>query len=182
VIKAVLQKLGKLKLDEEERDTMPLCMAIGMAWENWVVGLEHAREWWKVEWQPGEWRVDEVAGTPDGVGVFKEYKARLKGGEIKKSLVEHKCLDEFKATWKSEHTRKDILGESLWVWQLAANCYALGLEYARLHVLWVNGDYRPPSPIYMVYTVRFEKEELEVFWKNVILGNKHLAVAEKGQH
>lgn len=180
VIRAVLQRLGKLKQDEEQRDLMPLCMAIGMAWENWVIGLESAQERWKIVWQPGEWEKDKVFGTPDGKGRHLEYKVKvLGGGNIKRVQVEHGCLDEFKCTWKSEHTRKNIVEESLWMWQLAANCYVMELEYARLHVLWVNGNYRPPSPIYMVYTLRFDQGELEQFWKNVVLENKELAVPEK---
>lgn len=183
IIRAVLQHLGKLKLDEEERDLMPLCMAVGMAWENWVVGLDAATKRWRIKWQPGEWEKDGVFGTPDGRGRHIEYKAKvLAGGHIKKSQSESECLDEFKCTWKSEHTRKNIVEETLWVWQLAANCYALGLEVARLHVLWVNGDYRPPTPKYMVYTMRFDRSELEQFWRNVVITNKGIAKPEKGQN
>jgi len=181
VIRAVMQTLGKL--DATERDEiMPIRMALGMAWENWVVGLIGARTvedgglpveegGWVINWQPGEWEQDEVYGTPDGVGLVM---VQGEDGE----LEEMACLDEFKATWKSVHTRQDILRETLWMWQLAGNCYALGLTVARLHVFWVNGDYRPPSPKYVVYTIRFEEEELESLWKNVILKNKMLAVAE----
>lgn len=181
IIKKVLQALGKLKPDEEARDEMPLCMAVGMAWENWVVGLHAGQERWAIEWQPGEWECDGVFGTPDGIGEHIEYKAKVLAGGIKRTQVVHRCLDEFKCTWKSEHTRKNIVEESLWMWQLAANCYAMRLEWARLHVLWVNGDYRPPSAKYMVYTVRFERKDLEEFWQNVVMKNKGSAIPEKGQ-
>lgn len=174
VIKAVMVKLGKLT-DEDEADEMPLRVAMGVAWEDWVVGLAVIKDEWRVVWQPGEWERDGVYGTPDGLGTVRVKIKTPKGTEV---TVSRRCLEEFKCTWKSEHTRKDILRESIWMWQVAANCYALGLEYARLHVLWVNGDYRPPSPRYYVYTVRFERKWLEEFWGNVVVRNKGLAREE----
>lgn len=181
IIRAIMLKLGKLK-PEDESDEMPLRMAIGMAWENWVIGLAQAKRDWKIEWQPGEWEYDGVFGTPDGIGEVTRYTAEIqKGGGVKKGSQTYRCLDEFKATWKSEHTRKNIVDESLWIWQLAASCYVLGLEHARLHVLWVNGDYRPPAPKYFVYLVKFEWAYLERFWRDVVLVNKGIAVGEKGQ-
>lgn len=181
IIRAIMQKLGKLKPEDEE-DEMPLRMAVGMAWENWVMGLEPVRRDWKIEWQPGEWECDGIFGTPDGVGQVKRYGVELKGvGGIKKVERTYQCLEEFKATWKSEHTRKDIVAETMWMWQMAASCYVLGLEYARLHVLWVNGDYRPPSPKYFVYLLKYEEGDLERFWRDVVLVNKGIAKGEKGQ-
>lgn len=176
VLRGILVKLGKLS-PEDEADEMPLRVAMGVAWEDFVVGLEVVREDWRVEWQPGEWERDGVYGTPDGKGMVQVTLKTPKGKEVR---VWRKCLEEFKCTWKSEHTRKDILKESLWVWQVAANCYAMGLEYARLHVLWVNGDYRPPSPKLMVYLMRFERRGLEEFWRNVVVRNRGLAKAERG--
>lgn len=181
IIRAIMQRIGKLQPDDIT-DEMPLRMAVGMAWENWVVGLEQAQTEWKIEWQPGEWECDGIFGTPDGIGEVTRYTAEIqKGGWIKKGQQVYRCLDEFKATWKSEHKRKDIAAESLWMWQLAASCYVLGLEYARLHVLWVNGDYRPPAPKYFVYLLKFERGDLDKFWRDTVMVNRGIAVAEKGQ-
>lgn len=165
IIKAVLQGMGKLDR-EDLTDEMPLRMAIGMAWENWVVGLMPKPP--EFRWQPGEWEKDGVYGTPDGMS------------QVDKRLM----VEEFKATWKSERTHGEveehsILEEKIWIWQLMANCHAKKVVYARLHVLWVNGDYRPPSPKYMRYVVKFEKKELAEFWELVVLRNRQLAVREQ---
>ncbi len=156
IIRAVMQKLGKLE-PGDLADEMPTVMAVGMAWENWYVGLADLAE---VRWQPGEWEKDGVFGTPDG-------------------QTEH-VLEEFKYTLKSQAKYGDVLHEAIWMWQLAGNCAALGLRRARLHVCWGCGDYRPPKPKLMRYVVSFGEAELEKFWTNVVLGNKGLAVPEEG--
>jgi len=135
---------------------MPVRMAVGMAWEEWAVGL-----WPKTfQWQPGECKRDGIIGSPDG------KMPRVGGGNWQ--------LEEFKCTWKSLHKYRDILAplNRLWIWQMAGYCAMMGLTYARLHVMWVNGDYRPPSPVYRTYLLRFTEQELEEFWRNVVMANK----------
>jgi hypothetical protein len=138
---------------EDEEDGMPVRMAVGMAWEEWAVGL-----WPNLEWQPGECRRDQVFGNPDG---------------RTKTTISYQ-LDEFKATWKSLAKYGDILAplNRLWIWQLAGYCVMMKLTYARLHVMWICGDYRPPNPTYRTYLLQFTKQELEEFWRNVVMANK----------
>jgi hypothetical protein len=59
-----------LDLDKGDRDPdfMPLCMALGLAWEAWAVGLFP-----NVVWQPGEEELDGVFGTPDGLSVLEVH-------------------------------------------------------------------------------------------------------------
>jgi len=154
VIKYVLTTSGLLG-PQDVTDEMPLRMCVGMAWEDWAVGL-----WPNMTWQPGEVSLDGVSGSPDG--------------------ITERTLEEFKATWKSSFTHGDILKERLWMWQMMGYSKMLGVTEARLHVLWVNGDYRPPAPSYMAYRIRFTQEEIDRFWTNVVLKNKVNATPEEG--
>jgi hypothetical protein len=153
VIKYVLQTSGFLN-KEDATDDCPWCIAVGVAMENYLVGL------WPPEliWQPGEQNLDGIYASPDGIT----------GAQ----------LEEFKATWKSQHTRPDITKERIWMWQMAAYCKMMGLTRARLHVFWMNGNYRPPFPKYVTYTLQYSQQELDRFWANVILKNKDKATAE----
>ena len=140
----------------KDSDEMPLRMALGMAWENWIIGMLPT-----VKWQPGEWECDGVYGTPDGL--------------ITKPLT----LQEFKLTYDSIHKWKDPLEYNRWRWQLAGNCFVMGIKDVVLHVLWVNGDYKPPSPKYIRYSYNYTDEELQSFWDNVVMPNRELAKKEE---
>ena len=139
---------------EDEEDGMPVRMAVGVAWEEWAVGL------WSLNWQPGEYSRDGVVGSPDGFSL-REMPASYQ-------------LDEFKCTWKSLNKYGDILAplNRMWIWQMAGYCHMMSLTYARLHAMWICGDYRPPNPTYRTYLLRFTKQELEEFWRNVVMANK----------
>jgi hypothetical protein len=155
VIRYVLTTAGLLT-PEDADEFMPLRMAVGMAWEAFVVGL-----WPDLIWQPGECAKDGVIGSPDGVT-----------GD---------CLEEFKATWKSRLERGEYKGhvppprkiceQRAWMLQVGGYCHMMGLTKARLHVLWVMGDYRGSGPQYCTYVVQFGQDELERMWKNMILPN-----------
>ncbi len=154
-----------LDLDRSDRDPdfMPLCMALGLAWEAWAVGLFP-----DVVWQPGEEELDGVYGTPDGISVFEVHD--------QKEVI----IEEWKATYKSTaRYGANIIGQTIWMWQLAGLCKLTGLRFARLHVLWINGDYRPPQPKYITYLIEFTHEELDKFWEMVILNNKDKAIPEE---
>lgn len=174
VLKHIATSLRMFKeLEELEAEEMPLRMAVGMAWEDWAVGL-----WPEMVWQPGERKRDGISGTPDGYSAVED-------GDF--AVLQ---LEEFKATWKSKRTRKDILAEKIWMWQMAGyiamskveetRCYLF--RRARLHVLWINGEYPrgAPSPEYWTYTIEFSAEELEGFWKNLVLTNVGGAKEEEG--
>lgn len=163
VIKYVLEVAGLLDPDDLT-DIMPLRMAVGMAWEAFVVGL-----WPELQWQPGEQCRDGVYGSPDGIT-----------GD---------CLEEFKATWKSRLDKSEIKGvrppdkkiteQRMWMLQLAGYCHMMGLTRARLHVLWVNGDYRQSGPQYFTYLIEFTEAELSRVWNNMILPNIKEAIKEE---
>jgi hypothetical protein len=188
VLKAVLTAIGKLKEWQDlAGDDMPVNVVMGVMWEQWVVGMPDLKD---MVWQPGEVELDGVYMSPDGLmevvrtrqistyrpGIDPPDSYASRWREEVDDVLE---LQEFKATWKSEHTYgKDILQATAWIWQLAGYCKAMGLTQARLHVLWVNGDYRPPRPKFMRYRIGFTQEELDKFWRTVILPNKEKAHAE----
>lgn len=163
VIKYVLTTAGLLDADDLT-DIMPLRMAVGIAWEAFAVQL-----WPGLIWQPGEVSADGIIGSPDGVT-----------GD---------CLEEFKATWKSRLEKSEAKGvrppdrkiveQRMWMLQLAGYCHMKGLTRARIHVLWVMGDYRGSGPQYFTYLIEFTKEELERTWNNMILPNIDGAVGEE---
>lgn len=161
VIRHCLTSMGKLTVDEIRNEEMPLRMAVGMAWEDWSVGL-----WPDMIWQPGEKELDGVFGSPDGLSYMG---------------VEQPTVEEYKATWKSRRTYGNVVESSLWMWQLAGYCKMLKVTRARMHILWVCGDYKlgPPSPAYVTYLIDFTQSELDQFWKNIVLKNKDSASREE---
>src|SRR6266571_1050494 len=52
----------KKKEADEDLEILPLRMALGLAWEEWVAGLYP-----EMEWQPGEFEKDGIIGSPDGI-------------------------------------------------------------------------------------------------------------------
>ncbi len=179
-IRAALVDLKLLTTQQLDEETMPLRMWFGMALEDRAVQLVAAQSNFFI-WQPGEVEVDGVVGSPDGTNqmtldalqVPKAERADLTRSQIRYLPV----LEEFKCTWKSQHNYGNVEQQALWMWQLAGYCYMLGYRYARLHVFWVNGNYRPPAPDYRVYLLKFGEEELERFWQTVVL--KYRDKAEK---
>ncbi len=173
--------LGKGNGSEDEEE-FPLCMALGMAWEDWAVGL-----WEDLDWQPGEKKMDNVFASPDGKGLVEHTFtcSNIMDEKFDQDITELlECVEEFKATWQSRRTHgKDITLETKWMWQLAGYCHMMKLRYARLHVLWVCGEYKfgPPKPEYYTYLLQFEERELKEFWTNVVLKNRDSVKPEPGQ-
>jgi len=171
VLKPVLLASRILKpIDREQLslDEMPLNMAIGMAVEDWFMGL-----WPHMHAHPGEVRLDGVIGSPDGrsLGKWVSDKVPRKAG----------VLEECKATWCSRRTYgQNVLEHLVWLWQISGYCHMLGLEWARLQVMWINGPYNqgPPKPEYFTYLIKFERQELADFWDAIILNNLEGATAE----
>lgn len=164
IVKYCLQAAGLLTKDDESDEfdqdapRWLLRMAIGMAWESWVTGL-----WKEIVWQPGEVSLDGIAGSPDGLSTLNRVK----------------CLEEFKVTWKSVATHKNVIRERVWIWQIMAYLKLTERTTVRLHVLWVNSDYRPPMPKYTTHLIQFTKKEIDDFWKNVIVKNRDNAEPEE---
>jgi hypothetical protein len=167
LIRSIAIKTGKLKdsnkgsrfkMDNviDDKD-FPLVMAMGMAWEDWI-----SRQYPQMAYHIGELELDNIYMSPDGITIpsADEFDFDLGVG----------IVEEFKLTYKS--ARKPIEAQWMWLSQVMAYCKALPTLCARLHVVYVNGDYdynRPGlPPQYIVYNLQFTQEELDINW-NMIL-------------
>jgi hypothetical protein len=123
----------------EER--LPLRMALGLAWEEFVVSL-----YVDIAWQPGERLVDGISMTCDGLSQSNDEP----------------LLSEFKLTWKKVCTAEELVREQ-WYWMQQGKGYCWGYE-ARLvqwHVCFVNGNYKNSGPIYKRYLIAFTAADVE---------------------
>lgn len=164
VLRYVAVKTEMLTQFEVDAEIMPMRMALGMAWEDWVVGLYP-----KMEWQPGEMERDGVFGNCDGRSFETIPKRKIKREPI---------IDEFKLTWKScrmpgsKKSHKDITKEWMWQHQIMGYCAMDELEprYGRLHVCYINGSYdyfKGGAPRYFRYLMEYSEQEIEANWKMV---------------
>lgn len=74
-------------------------------------------------------------------------------------------IDEMKATWKSS---RDFVGSPKWqlyLWQVMAYMHVWEARRARIHVVHMNGDWRPPRPAPpKTYIVRPTAAEIRGNW------------------
>lgn len=87
-----------------------------------------------------------------------------------------RTVDEVKVTWCSSHVPEGLRETPLehhpklykYVLTAGAYCAMYGTTRARLHVWYVNGDYRPPKPLPPVsYVLRFTEAEVATKWKQL---------------
>jgi len=137
-----------VEIGAEGERSYPLRMALGLAWEWLAAGLYP-----DMVWQPGEFERDGIIGSPDGL----TYDGELP------------VIDEMKLTFKSCRD-KDVLRDTLWMWQIKGYMAILQCTRARLHVCYVNGDYtRPYTPIYRRYVMEIGVEEREEMWTKMFV-------------
>ena len=145
IIRRIAVRMGYIEGDQDFEKAWPV-MCLGIAWERYVAGVFPATLWW-----PGEVALDGIAGSPDGV------------------TVEDECVEEVKFTYKS--ASKPLDQQWMWLAQVKAYCAMLGLKKARLHVMYVNGDYKRgegPKPTYVVYDLEFSEQEVQDNWELIL--------------
>ena len=125
----------------------PLMLALGSAWEQYFERqLDRAGN--RV-FRPGELVSPEgIAYSPDGV---------IENGQL--------TLVEYKLTWMSSRADIEDAKFDKYKTQMMSYCYQLETPYARLYVLFVNGDYKPPSPVLKVWNIEFSPRELQDNWQ-----------------
>lgn len=131
---------------------------IGLAWEaHYIPMLPNVLD------HPDEVKLDDVYMSPDGESVdviITEF-----GRDI--GLIIH----EVKATYKSTKTvgNLDGAGSLMWMWQIKAYCKARRTRFARVHVLFMNGDYSwPMRPTLKCWDIEFSPEELDMNWQMLL--------------
>jgi len=153
---AVTSKMVDWQAQSNEEE-LPLRMALGLAWEEFAVSLYP-----EIVWQPGEEILDGVAMNADGFSI--DY------------------MEEFKLTWLKKRTGKEIISER-WHWMCQVKGYCAGYcqRRVRLHVCYINGDYKPQQPIYMRYLIEFSQKEIEDNWKMVVMNRDRAKEAGYGE-
>lgn len=143
----------ELSLVDARQITDPIAVlriSIGLAWEEWYIPtlqdvIDH----------PGEMEVDGIYMTHDGESVSVIVKLD------RHAIVVH----EVKATYKSTKTVGDLSNQWMWLAQIKAYCKGLNTRFARVHVLFLCGDYSYPiKPMLKVWEVEFSEEEIESNW------------------
>ena len=141
----------------EDIEVMPLRMVLGMAFEEWIVGLYP-----DMLWQPGQFAHKGISGSPDGFSTLT-----IDGMDVP-------VIEEFKLTWKScrRIIGPEIFQQWMWMHQTRAYCKFLDTRYVRLHTCFVNGDYekgRIGTPKYKRWLIEFSDREIDRTWE--ILSN-----------
>lgn len=173
-----LFKTSKTQPGADFEENYPTIMAMGVAWEEFAAGLYP-----DMAWQPGEWQRDEIYGTPDGLSSVAScaYCQSLNGCQCSLAGCEDSTaiVEEFKFT-----TKKLQPVEQCWkyVRQGMGYCAMSGFRHVRYHVCWAHGDYSGSHwPIYTRTLLEFSEEEIEKFWRAVILPNKAKARREEAK-
>jgi hypothetical protein len=132
-----------------------LRISIGLAWEAWYIPQILSEQQGVVK-HPGEMKVDGVYMSPDGESVDVI---------ITPGNGHHLRIHEVKATYKSTKTVGDLSGQWMWLTQLAAYCKGARTNHARIHVLFLCGDYKfPLKPELRIWDVEFTREEIDERW------------------
>ncbi len=82
-------------------------------------------------------------------------------------LADDTVLGEFKLTWYSSRNAPYDPKFDKWFTQMKSYLYHLEMERARLFVLFVNGNYKPPSPELLAWDIRFTQRELKDNWNTM---------------
>lgn len=169
IIRCIATDMGILKPEWVDEPTLadvrvisdPVAITricIGLAWEEWYIPQILAAQ--GVEKHPGEMFKDEIYMSPDGLqagGVLT-----LSKGSVRTPPVIH----EVKATYKSINTVGDLKQQWLWLTQIKAYCKGAGTRYARLHVLFICGDYKwPLQPSARAWDLEFTQKEIDSNWE-----------------
>ena len=98
-----------------------------------------------------ELEVDGILLSPDGFWVYEGTD----------------CVCEYKCTVRSE--KHPIEDNIRWRFQISAYCRAMYCNYALLHVLYLAGNWNPPSvPLYKRYWLEFSDSELTETWDMIV--------------
>lgn len=149
LLRSIMESLSLLKpRARAEGDDPSLRFEVGWVWEDMLGQLFFRRPALREGGllDLGTLEEDGILGTPDDFddGLWMP--------------------NEYKATWSSSRRPIDERNRWYWLQQMRAYCWMTQAESAKLKVLYVNGDWRPPQPDIGVYLVRFSPAEIEATW------------------
>lgn len=101
--------------------------------------------------RPGEVEKDQIIGSPDCVD------------------TQDWAVTEFKCCWKSNRDFEGTMKWKTYLWQVKSYCVILNMVRAKLIVLFINGDYNPPCPIALQWSLLFAPQELAEHWRMMLV-------------
>lgn len=109
--------------------------------------------------RPGEFERDGISCSPDYIDLSGLDPVLIESKMTEMSMITCECQ---KRTCSLTHLTDAKFRK--WLWQISAYLYVLDMTKARLHVLWMRGDYKAVRRAYGVWEVTFEPAELEATW------------------
>ena len=181
-------------------------MQVGLGWEDYLAKYQHP----EIEFHPGELYVDDDEFCPCGhdrnvhdqkhcvpdcdCSRFRVHRIYMSPDGI--SLIDpedyadlfrksgHFC-HEFKFTKKSSRDFCQLLNDRspktlMWQWQIMCYCKAMDTLAAKLHVMFINGNYSrtdndPESmPSYKVFRCEYAEQDIEDNWTKFKQHARHM--------
>lgn len=138
--------------------TAILRISIGLAWEDFYISKILCAE--GVTDHPGETKVDGVYMTADGESLDVIITPEDPIG------TSHIVIHEIKCSYKSIRTVGEL--EDCWMWlaQTKAYCKGANTRFAKLHVLFLCGNYQfPIQPQLKCWLIEFDQLEIDENWE-----------------
>lgn len=179
IIRAIATETGILQKEQAEElslvdvrtitdPTVILRISIGLAWESWYIKEILCQQ--GVIDHPYEMKVDGIYMTHDGESL-----------DVILSLP-HLVIHEIKATYKSTNTVGELVDQWMWLAQMKAYCRGAKTRFAKLHVLFLCGDYKYPlQPQLKCWLVEFTQEEIDEAWDLLKSYRDYRQAKESGQ-
>ena len=143
IIRHLVTTAGLQKDNDFTENDLDHYALVGRLWEQMLADVYYTKPRYE---RVGEIELDGIIGSPDAVDLT-DYG-----------------VEEMKVTWGSARDFENRIKFRLYRWQVAAYCNMLGTLRARLTVLHLNGDYRPPLPCGKEYFLLFTPGELRDNW------------------
>lgn len=147
IVGDIAEEMGFVPKRDPQPSILKMKFEFGFAWEDLLSKAFADRN---IGERPGEVSLDGIIGSPDSLGCDEDGL----------------FLEEYKSTWYSMN--KGF--ENIWMWHTQAKSYCKLCRTSRVffRVLWINGDYRPPSPQYHSYLVKYTDREIDENWEMLV--------------
>ena len=149
VIKQLCRALDPARFSGEITDWTRI--EVGFTVEAWIEQAWQARR--AHTFRPGAISKDGIIGSPDAV--------TFDGDDL--------IVDEIKCTWMSSKGCPDEKKFWHWLVQIKAYCHLLDTTRARLHAIFMNGDYKDHrEPQYLSWDLQFHDGEIAENWAMLV--------------
>lgn len=153
IIKHILQTSGLQKENNFTEDDLQDFANVGRLWERILSETLYPPPRYE---RVGELEMDGIIGSPDALD------------------TQDMADVEMKVTWVSSRDFVNRQKFREYLWQVKSYCRYLGTCRAVIPVLHINGDYRPPKPQALKYTLLFTPQEIKENWQMMIRNKETL--------